>query len=262
MIDTIAATALARLVAVTLAERLPGGPPPGIHDPALFVDRAALVRECARHGVAAAAARHPPVRARPRAAGWPARRDIVRMVPVPTTAVLFQAVGRRRRACGGQRGTDRWQTTAYIAGLGVAVPGQRVEQADLWDGPLRPALRRRPAAERIFLGAGVRHRHAAVNPLVEDASPWSTGRRMRRYVTEALPLGKEAVAAALADAGLAPDDIGLFAVVSCTGYATPGLDIRIAADLGHGARRAAARRRAHGLLRGGARRWARSATTS
>ena len=55
---------------------------------------------------------------------------------------------------------------------------------------------------------------------------------MRRYRTEALPLGKEAVDAALADAGLRAEDIGLFAVVSCTGYATPGLDIRIAADLG------------------------------
>ena len=46
-----AATALARLVAVRLAERVPGGPPPGIHDPALLVDRAVLLRECARHGV-------------------------------------------------------------------------------------------------------------------------------------------------------------------------------------------------------------------
>jgi predicted naringenin-chalcone synthase len=57
---------------------------------------------------------------------------------------------------------------------------------------------------------------------------------MRRYIAEALPLGKEAVGAALADAGLAPDDVGMFAVVSCTGYATPGLDIRIAADLAMG----------------------------
>lgn len=95
VVDTIAATRLARVVAVSLAERVPGGPPPGIHDPALFVDRAVLVRECARHGVALE------LRGlRPRVTdllAWLAgRRPAVRMVPVPTTAVLFQAVGRRR----------------------------------------------------------------------------------------------------------------------------------------------------------------------
>ncbi|WP_233160209.1 methyltransferase domain-containing protein [Pseudonocardia sp. MH-G8] len=94
VIDTIAATALGRFVAVTLAERVPGGAPPGIHDPALFVDRAELVRECARHGVALR------LRGiRPSAPGlvrWLAHRgETVAMVPVPTTAVLFQAVGRR-----------------------------------------------------------------------------------------------------------------------------------------------------------------------
>ncbi|CAM3222151.1 methyltransferase domain-containing protein [Stackebrandtia soli] len=52
IVDTIADTALARLVAVRLAERVPGGPPPGIHDPALFVPPKGLVAECARHGVA------------------------------------------------------------------------------------------------------------------------------------------------------------------------------------------------------------------
>ena len=94
VIDTLAATALARFVAVTLAERVPGAAPRGIHDPALFVDRAALVRECARHGVA--------IRLRgirpsvPGVVRWLAgRAEIVPMVPVPTTAVLFQAVGRR-----------------------------------------------------------------------------------------------------------------------------------------------------------------------
>ena len=55
---------------------------------------------------------------------------------------------------------------------------------------------------------------------------------MERYVQEALPLGKQAVAGALDAAGLAPGDVGLFAVATCTGYATPGLDIRLAADLG------------------------------
>ncbi len=55
---------------------------------------------------------------------------------------------------------------------------------------------------------------------------------MRRYEREAPPLGSAAVSAALADSGLSPTDIGLFAVASCTGYATPGLDIRLAAELG------------------------------
>ncbi|GAA3236894.1 bifunctional 3-demethylubiquinone 3-O-methyltransferase/2-octaprenyl-6-hydroxy phenol methylase [Pseudonocardia petroleophila] len=91
VIDTIAATALARVVAVTLAERLPGGPPPGIHDPALFVDRSELVRECARHGVDLQiwGVRPSLVDA---VRSWPR----VRMVRVPTTAVLFQGAGRRR----------------------------------------------------------------------------------------------------------------------------------------------------------------------
>jgi 2-polyprenyl-6-hydroxyphenyl methylase/3-demethylubiquinone-9 3-methyltransferase len=95
VVDTIAATALARLIAVRLAERVPGGPPPGIHDPALLVDRAELVRECARHGVDLAL-----WGIRPSVldlAKWlVGRAPLVRMVPVPTTAVLFQAVGHRR----------------------------------------------------------------------------------------------------------------------------------------------------------------------
>src|SRR3954447_17422121 len=55
---------------------------------------------------------------------------------------------------------------------------------------------------------------------------------MRRYQAEAMPLGKEAISRALTDAGVPADEVGLFAVVSCTGYATPGLDILLARDLG------------------------------
>jgi predicted naringenin-chalcone synthase len=123
-------------------------------------------------------------------------------------------------------------TGAYVAGLGTALPGPPLRQRDLWSARFVEHFAGDRTAERIFFGAGVATRHAAVNPVVEDASGWSTGARMRRYLVEALPLGKDAVAAALADAGLAAEDVGLLAVATCTGYATPGLDIRIAADLG------------------------------
>lgn len=123
--------------------------------------------------------------------------------------------------------------TAIIAGLGTALPPSAV-QDDLWEGFFSQhyANGKRGLAKRIFANAGVRTRQAAVSPLLEDVSDWSTERRMRRYQVEAVPLGKEAVGRALTDAGVAADELGLFAVCSCTGYATPGLDILLATDKG------------------------------
>jgi 2-polyprenyl-6-hydroxyphenyl methylase/3-demethylubiquinone-9 3-methyltransferase len=92
VIDTIAATRLARLIAVELAERLPSAAPAGIHDPALFVDRRALLEACEAGGV-----RLTLRGLRPRwaeLAAWVTRRrDSVTMVPMWTTAVLFQGWG-------------------------------------------------------------------------------------------------------------------------------------------------------------------------
>jgi len=92
VLDTIAATRLATLVAVTVGERVPGGAPPGLHDPALFVDRERLVAECGRHGV--------PIRlsglrpSLPAMVAWAARRrPAARMVPTRFTTVLFQGRG-------------------------------------------------------------------------------------------------------------------------------------------------------------------------
>ncbi|MFI5493293.1 type III polyketide synthase [Actinoplanes sp. NPDC051859] len=123
---------------------------------------------------------------------------------------------------------------AVLAGMGVALPPSTVQE-DLWAGFFArhyAAGGRRGLAQRIFANSGVRTRQAAVSPLLEDVSDWSTERRMRRYQVEAVPLGKEAVGRALTDAGIAADEVGLFAVCSCTGYATPGLDILLARDMG------------------------------
>ena len=120
---------------------------------------------------------------------------------------------------------------AVITGSAHANPPART-QRELWDGFFAEHFSDRRAARLAFDSSGVVTRHAAVDPLVEDISSWSTGARMDRYLLEAMPLGKEAVLAALGEAGISAADLGFFAVVSCTGYTTPGLDVRLARDLG------------------------------
>jgi predicted naringenin-chalcone synthase len=120
-----------------------------------------------------------------------------------------------------------------IAGLGAAHPPPTAQQ-DLWDGFFSDYYTgvQRGFAKRIFEHSGVVTRHGIINPSIEDVSQWTTRQRMERYLVEALPMGKEAACRALDSAGLAPADVGLFAVCSCTGYVSPGLDILLARDLG------------------------------
>lgn len=92
VVDTLNDTVLARLVAVWLAERVPGIAPRGIHDPELFVAPRVLAAECARHGVRLR------VRGLRPAAGallrfLLTRRGEVPMLPTRSTAVLYQARG-------------------------------------------------------------------------------------------------------------------------------------------------------------------------
>jgi 2-polyprenyl-6-hydroxyphenyl methylase/3-demethylubiquinone-9 3-methyltransferase len=94
VLDTIAATWWGRFSSVTVGERLPAGPPKRLHDPALFVDRTALVRAAQDGGV-----RLTLNGLRPSGTDyllWLAgRRSEVRMLPTRSTAGLFQAAGRK-----------------------------------------------------------------------------------------------------------------------------------------------------------------------
>lgn len=120
---------------------------------------------------------------------------------------------------------------ARIAGVGAALP-PAYEQDTLWSEFFRDHFAGSRAAERIFTGAGVRRRHAVIDPSSGlDVSTWSTGDRMRAYGELAPPLGHRAVADALDEAGLGAEEIGMLAVASCTGYCTPGVDIRLASSL-------------------------------
>jgi 2-polyprenyl-6-hydroxyphenyl methylase / 3-demethylubiquinone-9 3-methyltransferase len=96
VLDTIASTWLAKALVVTVAERLPRGAPPGLHDARLFVDRTLLRQECERHGV------HLRLTGlRPSAWGmlrWALRRQPeAKMVRTCSTAVLFQGQGTKVR---------------------------------------------------------------------------------------------------------------------------------------------------------------------
>jgi predicted naringenin-chalcone synthase len=122
---------------------------------------------------------------------------------------------------------------AVVAGIGIAHPGSSTQDR-LWEEFFSEHYRGvgRGLAKRVFANSGVVTRHGVVNPIVEDPSRWTTGQRMERYLVEALPLGKDAIAGALDQAGLTGSEVGMLVVCSCTGYVTPGLDILLARDLG------------------------------
>jgi 2-polyprenyl-6-hydroxyphenyl methylase/3-demethylubiquinone-9 3-methyltransferase len=95
VVDAIARTRLADLVAVRIAERIPGGPPPGIHDPALFVDRARLLAAAHRAGIDLRLVGLRPS-FRDLVAWRRGRRPGVRMREIRLTTVLFAGYGTRR----------------------------------------------------------------------------------------------------------------------------------------------------------------------
>jgi alkylresorcinol/alkylpyrone synthase len=118
-----------------------------------------------------------------------------------------------------------------LTGLGSAFPTSR-GQSELWDGFFAEHYEHRKKARAIWRRCGVETRHGVADPFETDVRAWGTQQRMEAFRDAALPLGAEAVEAALADAGRTPGDVGLFCVVTCTGYGTPGLDILLARELG------------------------------
>ena len=120
---------------------------------------------------------------------------------------------------------------AVITGIGIDTPASYPQDL-LWREYFAERCGYSERAERVFANSGVDTRHGVVNPVEEDVSTWSTAERMLRYERESFPLAEKALGKALAEADVDAADLGLLVVVSCTGYATPGLDIRLAAAFG------------------------------
>ena len=69
-------------------------------------------------------------------------------------------------------------------------------------------------------------------PRGDDSAGPTTGERMQIYAREATPLAVRAAAAAVAEAGFAADSFTHLVTVSCTGFASPGVDFALIRDLG------------------------------
>jgi 2-polyprenyl-6-hydroxyphenyl methylase/3-demethylubiquinone-9 3-methyltransferase len=95
LLDALAATRLSVLINVHLLERVRGGPPKGLHDPALFVDRRALLDAADRLGLdLRLVGLRPSLR---EAIAWKfGRRDMVTMKPHRWTGSVFGGIGRKR----------------------------------------------------------------------------------------------------------------------------------------------------------------------
>ncbi|MGA4541503.1 type III polyketide synthase [Uniformispora flossi] len=94
-----------------------------------------------------------------------------------------------------------------------------------------PAGADQRALRRLHASSTVQARHLAL-PIEQYARLDDFGRSNDAWIGAAVELGEEAVAGALAQAGLRPDDVDLVACVSVTGLAVPSVDARLALRMG------------------------------
>lgn len=137
-----------------------------------------------------------------------------------------------------------------ILGIGTALPSHSVEQGQAAEAAARAFCRteeQAAAVESLFRHAGVAKRHTVVPQGVfvdvcqgtassqsvflpaggpDDRGP-TTQERLAFFNQEAPQLACRAGAEALAKSGLAPCDITHVVTVSCTGFAAPGIDVRL-----------------------------------
>jgi len=117
-----------------------------------------------------------------------------------------------------------------ILSLATGLPAQRYTQAEIFEY-LQPLFTRARHARSIFNHSGIAYRS-----MVVDREYYTTERRTEnrneRYLAEALPLGEATLRRCLEAAGCGPEAVDDFFVVSCTGFDIPGLDLRLAGQLG------------------------------
>ena len=130
--------------------------------------------------------------------------------------------------------TDTRADTVKLLSLAVAAPRHIIYQSDAAETAGRLFSNRfndfRHLA-RVFDSAGIRKRHAA-RPLswFEQSHGWQD--RMEAYAEVASELFVETATKALERAGLMAGDVDCIVTVSSTGFTTPSLEARMAAQMG------------------------------
>ncbi|MEO1009216.1 MAG: type III polyketide synthase [Planctomycetota bacterium] len=124
--------------------------------------------------------------------------------------------------------------SATIVGIGLATPGQTIAQdrvAELIARASGANGTRARAISTLYRNSGVRSRGIASAAFHEGdlaiAQAEGTAERMRRYHELAPPIAAHACTTALGRAGVRPDGVTHLITVSCTGLASPGLDIEL-----------------------------------
>lgn len=137
-----------------------------------------------------------------------------------------------------------------LAGLGTAVPDHAITQheaAGLAAGLANATPGRERGLAALYRRSGIRSRGSVLlenpggRPFAQEFFPPaetagiggpSTGERMARYALEAGRLAVEATRRSLAAADVEPAAITHLITCSCTGFASPGIDIELLEDLG------------------------------
>ncbi|HEX5656469.1 MAG TPA: 3-oxoacyl-[acyl-carrier-protein] synthase III C-terminal domain-containing protein [Polyangiales bacterium] len=121
------------------------------------------------------------------------------------------------------------QSSPAIVGTATALPRHRYDQRELATVAQRllPELDVEPAVlQRFFRHAGVEHRYLAL-PAERYSELRGLGARNDAWLEAALPLAEQVTRAALADAGLTPEDVSIFFSTTITGLAVPSIEARL-----------------------------------
>ena len=131
-----------------------------------------------------------------------------------------------------------------LLGLGTALPARMLDRDEALDLAVRrcaTGARQAAILERLYRRTAIDTRGVCLAPDERHLSPFypaeiaaapTTARRMERFELLAPPLAERACARALSDAVVPAATITHLIVVTCTGFAAPGLEIALVRRLG------------------------------